>query len=214
MYELAGGYTSRRNEELSEEFLIIRFEDGLETNLSGLAKSRNLSKWSEAEKFALRLDQIPNAGNQQLCSIQELPQQQVGGGRRDGIGQKGSAIKAPDRVDEASPAGAQYCNGLSYQQQGPPNGIPFQQQDQSNGQSCNQQQNYSESRNNSQHYNQLQSNQNGSNSTQRNNNRRSNIRNPNQPAGNKGSVSFPSDQQPLSSKGDSNVKSNPPNNSA
>ena len=292
LYELAGGDTSRRNEELSEEFLIIRFEDGLETNLSGLAKSRNLSKWSEAEKFALRLDQIPNAGNQQLCSIQELPQQQVGGGRRDGIGQKGSAIKAPDRVDEASPAGAQYCRfcmvythntdecsrrptegvpyqiptqgsygfstqpaclpysplglstqpaclpygpphfyyyqgqpyglpyphdqsyGSSFQQQGPPNGLPYQQHDQSNGQSCNQQQNYSESRNNSQHYNQLQSNQNGSNSNQRNNNRRSNIRNPNQPAGNKGSVSFPSDQQPLSSKGDSNVKSNPPNNSA
>ena len=104
--------------------------------------------------------------------------------------------------------------GSSFQQQGPPNGLPYQQHDQSNGQSCNQQQNYSESRNNSQHYNQLQSNQNGSNSNQRNNNRRSNIRNPNQPAGNKGSVSFPSDQQPLSSKGDSNVKSNPPNNSA
>ncbi len=40
LYELAGGYTSRRNEELSEEFLIIRFEDGLVTNLPYKPKAR------------------------------------------------------------------------------------------------------------------------------------------------------------------------------
>ena len=58
IYQNAGGnlrYTN--NDELTESFLIKRFESSLSPTFSLHAKSRNLLRWDEVTAFAKKLDQ-------------------------------------------------------------------------------------------------------------------------------------------------------------